>query len=257
MNFAPVRREAMPAMSVHAPVLPGPPGPFMDVSPSDDEDELIESAAVRLSVEEAFLRCTGPLGNNGYLHISELIGFLKSSGRTVLWNAAKLSPILGRCERLTLTTKGLVIWTGAPEKSFLLRRLCTIVAARKSKLSLVSTLVQLQRGTDRLSVLTAEDLADIAIAVPEFTLSGAAIDRSETFHAQAVDVLEGDEYRIFRVLQRTQFALTAHDIRHKLGRRAPLLETVQAILDESPVITQFDGGYRSVIETPTQLGLKL
>jgi hypothetical protein len=229
----------------------------VDVSTPEDEDEVIESAAVRQSVEDAFLRCTGPLGNNGYLHISELIGFLKSSGRTVLWNAVKLSPILERCERLTLTTRGLVIWIGAPEKSFLLRRLCTIVAARKSKLSLDSALVQLQRGTNRFSVLTADDLADIAIAIPEFSLNGAAIDRSETFHAQAADVLDGDEYRIFRVLQRTQFALSARDIRHKLGRRAPLLDTVQAILDESAVITDFDGGYRSIIETPTQLGLKL
>jgi hypothetical protein len=229
----------------------------MDVSNSEDEEEAIESAAVRLSVEEAFLRCTGPLGNNGYLHISELIGFLKSSGRTVLWNAAKLAPILGRCERLTLTTKGLVIWTGAPEKSFLLRRLCTIVAARKSKLSLESALVQLQRGTNRLSALTAEDLADLANTVPEFSLTGSAIVRSETFHAQAGDVLEGDEYQIFRVLQRTQFVLSATDIRHKLGRRAPLLETVQTILNESAVVTDVDGGYRSIIETPTQLGLKL
>ena len=247
----------MAAMSVQVAVVPGPPVAYVASASIEEEDEGIESPAVRASVEEAFLRCTHPTGGNGFLVLSDLLGFLKSSGRAVLWNEAKLVSMLDRCELLTLSASGLVLWTGGPERSFVLRRLRTIVAARKSKLSISSVLVQLQRGTERLSPLVAADIEALAGAMCDFNVVGGAIERSEAFQLQASDVLEADEFLVFRILQRTQFTLSAGDIALRLGRRKLEAETVHSILRESAVITDVDGGYRSIIEVPTQLGMRL
>ena len=220
-----------------------------------DSEIVIESAAVRTGIEELFLRCTRATGSNGYMDLDDLLSFLKSSDVSVAWSKSRLVDVLERCPRLVLISDGLVVWTGEPGQSLLLQRLRTMIAVRLSKLSAIAALRQLQRGNDRFAQISDLQISEIANALQEFRSIDGAIVRSGGFDLQADDVLAGDELRIFKTLKKTVFALSAETINRKLGRRPPALKTIAPILAESPVITDVDGGYRSIMEGPMQLSI--